>query len=156
MTIETGDPVPDVTATGMRGDALSLRSVGGGRPFVVYFYPKDDTSGCTREAQDFSDLMPQFGAAGAVVLGVSRDTPARHAKFVAKYGLNVPLASDTDGSVTEAFGTWVEKSMYGRTYMGIERATFLFDAAGRLVRTWRKVKVAGHAAAVLAEVEALR
>ena len=147
------DTIPDVTLSAADGRAFRLRDRP--TPLVVYFYPKDDTTGCTREAQDFSALADDFAAAGITILGVSKDAPERHARFIAKYDLAVPLASDTDGSVTEAFGTWVEKAMYGRKYMGIERATFLFDAAGRLAQAWRKVKVAGHAEAVLAAARAL-
>jgi peroxiredoxin Q/BCP len=115
---------------------------------VIYFYPKDDTSGCTREAQDFTALAEDFAAAGVRVIGISKDSTASHAKFVAKHALAVELASDEDGTAFDAFGVWGEKQMYGRIYMGIERATFLFDA-GRLVQAWRKVKVPGHAQAVL-------
>ena len=142
------DTLPDVTATGADGAPLRLRDLG--RPLVVYFYPKDDTPGCTREAQDFSALADDFAAAGVTLLGISRDSVAKHGKFTAKHALTVPLASDLDGSVTEAFGVWGERQMYGRTYMGIERATFLFDADGKLAQEWRKVKVPGHAEAVLA------
>jgi len=121
-----------------------------GRPVVLYFYPKDDTSGCTREAQDFTALAGEFKAAGVRVIGVSRDPMKRHDKFIAKYDLAVPLVADEDGRISDAFGTWVEKSMYGRKYMGMERATFLIGVDGRIVREWRKVKVPGHAAEVLA------
>ena len=141
------DKLPDLTLTAPDGSPLRLAEQA--LPLVVYFYPKDDTTGCTREAQDFSALAGDFAAAGVAVLGVSKDPPKKHVKFIAKYDLAVPLASDEDGSVCEAFGTWVEKSMYGKTYMGIERATFLFGRDGALVREWRKVKVPGHAAAVL-------
>ena len=147
------DMLPDVTVTAPDGTVLRLRDRP--LPMVVYFYPKDDTTGCTREAQDFSAPAAEFTAAGVSVLGISRDTPSKHQKFIAKYDLAVALASDEDGSACEAFGTWVEKSMYGRTYMGIERSTFLFDRDGRLAREWRKVKVAGHAAAVLEAARAL-
>ena len=147
------DMLPDVTVTAPDGTVLRLRDRP--LPMVVYFYPKDDTTGCTREAQDFSALAAEFTAAGVPVIGISRDTPSKHQKFIAKYDLAVALASDEDGSACEAFGTWVEKSMYGRTYMGIERSTFLFDRDGRLAREWRKVKVAGHAAAVLEAARAL-
>ncbi len=150
--MEPGDAIPDVTATGMDGKPLALRSLKG--PSVVYFYPKDDTTGCTREAQDFSALAADFAEAGVSLLGISRDDVKSHNKFVDKHDLAFPLASDLDGSVTEAFGVWVEKNMYGRKYMGIERATFLFDEAGKLVREWRKVKVAGHAAAILEAAQA--
>ena len=143
------DRIPAVTVIGPDGP-IDLAAVGA--PLVVYFYPKDDTSGCTREAQDFTALAPDFAAAGAYVLGVSKDTPVAHAKFTAKHALGIALASDLDGSACAAFGVWVEKAMYGRTYMGIERATFLFGADGTLVRSWRKVKVPGHAPAVLAAV----
>ncbi|WP_375250206.1 peroxiredoxin [Sphingomonas sp.] len=142
------ETLPDVTATGADGRPLRLRDLP--RPLVIYFYPKDDTPGCTREAQDFSALAGEFAAAGVSVLGVSRDDVAKHATFTAKHALTVALASDLDGSVTEAFGVWGEKKLYGKTYMGIERATFLFGPDGALLRAWRKVKVPGHAEAVLA------
>ena len=122
---------------------------------MLYFYPKDDTAGCTREAQDFSAAKAAFELAGVQVLGVSKDPPAKHRKFAAKYDLTVILASDEDGSVCEAFGTWIEKSLYGRKYMGIDRATFLIDADGRIAKLWRKVKVPGHVDQVLAAAEAL-
>ncbi|VXC88461.1 peroxiredoxin [Sphingomonas sp. 8AM] len=147
------DTLPDVIATGADGAPLRLHDLP--RPLVVYFYPKDDTPGCTREAQDFSSLTNDFAVAGATVLGVSRDTVAKHAKFRDKHALTVMLASDLDGSVTEAFGVWGEKQLYGKTYMGIERATFLFDRDGKLVQAWRKVKVPGHAATVLDAAKAL-
>lgn len=139
--------LPDMTLSAPDGTPLRLKDQP--LPLVVYFYPKDDTTGCTREAQDFSALAEEFAAIGVSVLGVSKDSPKRHSNFIAKYDLSVPLASDEQGEACEAFGTWVEKSMYGRTYMGIERATFLFDRDAKLVREWRKVKVAGHADAVL-------
>ena len=113
---------------------------------MLYFYPKDDTSGCTREAQDFTALAGDFAKAGVKVVGVSRDPMKKHEKFIGKYGLAVPLASDEDGRISDAFGTWVEKSMYGRKYMGMERATYLIGADGRVLKAWRKVKVPGHAA----------
>jgi peroxiredoxin Q/BCP len=147
------DEIPDVTATGADDRPVRLRDLP--RPLVVYFYPKDDTPGCTREAQDFSALADDFVAAGIHVLGISRDSVARHAKFTAKHDLRVALASDLDGRVTEAFDVWGEKQMYGRSYMGVERATFLFDRDGRLAREWRKVKVPNHAAAVLDAARAL-
>lgn len=126
-----------------------------GKALVLYFYPKDDTSGCTKEAQEFSALKVEFTKSNAIVLGISRDSDKSHAKFLAKYDLKVELGSDAKGTVTEAFGVWVEKSMYGRHYMGIERSTFLIDASGKIAQIWRKVKVAGHADAVLAAVQAL-
>ena len=116
---------------------------------MLYFYPKDDTSGCTREAQDFTALAGEFQNVGVRVIGVSRDAMKSHEKFIGKYGLSVPLVSDEDGRISEAFATWVQKSMYGRKYMGMERSTFLIGADGRVVREWRKVKVPGHAAEVL-------
>ncbi len=147
--LNEGDRVPDVTLEAMDGKEISPADFKGNK-LVLYFYPKDDTSGCTREAQDFSALADEFEESGTWVLGVSRDPPKSHAKFAEKYDLEVKLASDGDGSVCEAFGTWVEKSMYGRKYMGIERATFLIDRDGVVKRVWRKVKVPGHAEEVLA------
>lgn len=152
--LKEGDPVPTaefLTADGARASAASYT----GKPLILYFYPKDDTSGCTREAQDFSALAPEFARAGAAIVGVSRDSVKSHAKFASKYDLKVELGSDEGGDVTEAFGVWVEKSMYGKKYMGIERATFLVAADGRIARIWRKVKVPGHAAEVLEAVRAL-
>jgi peroxiredoxin Q/BCP len=146
--VELGDALPDVSLTVSGGERRPLRGYGG-KPLILYFYPKDDTSGCTREAIDFSEILPEITARGAEILGVSRDTPERHAKFVSKHGLTVPLASDLDDSAVRAFGVWVEKSLYGRAYMGVDRSTFLFDASGVLARVWRKVRVPGHAAQVL-------
>ena len=146
--IEPGDKAPSLTLALSDGSTVDLAAPGG--PLALYFYPKDDTSGCTREAQDFTELAGDFAKAGAKIVGVSRDAMTKHAKFIAKYDLNVPLASDEDGAVSDAFGTWVEKSMYGRKYMGMERATFLIGTDGRVVRAWRKVKVPGHAAEVVA------
>ncbi|UZK70623.1 peroxiredoxin [Sphingomonas sp. S1-29] len=154
MTLEPGAPIPDVAVTLPDGSVRRLADATG-RALVVYFYPKDDTPGCTREAQGFSEAMPAFEAAGVEILGISKDPPAKHQKFAAKYALAVPLASDVDDSVCEAFGAWVEKSMYGKQYMGIDRSTFLFGADGRLVRAWRKVKVPGHVDEVLAAANAL-
>jgi thioredoxin-dependent peroxiredoxin len=145
--IKEGDQVPALMATLSDGRSLNLAAPGA--PLVLYFYPKDDTSGCTREAQDFTALADEFAAAGAIVVGVSRDAMKKHDKFIAKYDLAVPLASDEDGRISDAFGTWVEKSMYGRKYMGMERATFLIGSDGRVLRAWRKVKVPGHAQEVL-------
>lgn len=136
------------------GETMQLNARGDG-PLVVYFYPKDDTPGCTSEAKDFSELMPQFHNLGARVVGISRDTIAKHATFAAKHALTIDLGSDEAGLACEVFGTWVEKSLYGRNYMGVERATFLFDSNRRLVREWRKVKVKGHAAIVLEAAQAL-
>ncbi len=152
--LNEGDRVPDVELTGMNGERTSPADFGGHK-LVLYFYPKDDTSGCTREAQDFTALAGEFEKADTWILGVSKDSPASHARFAGKYDLKVRLASDTDGAVCEAFGTWVEKSMYGRKYMGIERATFLIDRDGVVKRAWRKVKVPGHAEEVLAAAREL-
>lgn len=149
-----GDRVPDVKLVGMDGATVSPADFKG-QKLVLYFYPKDETTGCTREAQDFTALVAEFEKAGTWILGVSKDSPAKHAKFTAKYGLKVSLASDEDGSACEAFGTWVEKSLYGRKYMGVERATFLIARDGTIACIWRKVKVAGHAEAVLAAAKAL-
>jgi peroxiredoxin Q/BCP len=154
MMLAEGDPVPDVTLIAMDGAAVSPADFRG-QKLVLYFYPKDDTSGCTREAQDFTALAGEFEKAGTWILGVSKDSPERHARFAAKYGLKVKLATDPDGSVCEAFGVWGEKSLYGRKYMGIDRATFLIDRDGTVAGVWRRVKVAGHAEDVLAAARAL-
>jgi peroxiredoxin Q/BCP len=145
--IAVNDRAPDLTLATSDGGEINLAAPGA--LLVLYFYPKDDTSGCTREAQDFTALADDFRKAGAKVVGVSRDPMKKHEKFIAKYDLAVPLASDEDGQVSGAFGTWVEKSMYGRKYMGMERSTFLISPDGRVVAEWRKVKVPGHAEAVL-------
>lgn len=152
--LEQGDEIPSVTLVDADGVAFTLDSYRG-KPVVVYFYPKADTPGCTNEAKDFTALADAFAAAGVPVIGVSKDKPAKLKKFAEKYGLSVILASDEAGGACEAFGTWVEKSMYGRAYMGIERATFLFDAEGQLARVWPRVKVKGHADDVLEAVRAL-
>lgn len=149
--INQGDKAPHIEITASDGSSLNLSAPGA--PLVLYFYPKDDTSGCTKEAQDFTELAADFGKAGARVIGVSRDPMKKHDKFIAKYDLKVPLASDEDGRISDAFGTWVEKSMYGRKYMGMERSTFLIGPDGRVERAWRKVKVPGHAAEVLKAVQ---
>jgi peroxiredoxin Q/BCP len=146
--LSEGDPVPDVKLEGMEGQPISPADFRG-QKLVIYFYPKDDTSGCTREAQDFTALAEDFEKSGTWILGVSKDDAKKHRKFTDKYELRVPLATDPDGSVCEAFGTWVQKSMYGRKYMGIERATFLIGTDGVVQRVWRNVKVPGHAEEVL-------
>ena len=145
--INEGDKAPDLTMSATDGSSINLAAPG--QPLVLYFYPKDDTSGCTREAQDFTGLARDYAKAGVKVVGVSRDPMKKHEKFIAKYDLSVPLASDEDGRISDAFGTWVEKSMYGRKYIGMERATYLIGADGRVLKAWRKVKVPGHAEAVL-------
>jgi peroxiredoxin Q/BCP len=148
--ISEGDRAPNIDVTTSGGETVNLASPG--KPLVLYFYPKDDTSGCTREAQDFTALAPDFEKAGALVVGVSRDPMKKHEKFIDKYGLKVPLASDEDGRISDAFGTWVQKSMYGRKYMGMERSTFLIGSDGKVLKAWRKIKVPGHAQEVLAAV----
>lgn len=152
--LNPGDAAPDVRYAKLDGGEAAIADHKG-RALVLYFYPKDDTTGCTREAQDFTALAADFAKAGADIVGISKDSIKSHAKFVDKYGLKVALGSDESGAVCEAFGVWVEKSMYGRTYMGIERSTFLIDASGTIARAWRKVKVASHAADVLEAVKAL-
>jgi len=138
------------------GDGSHWRSADhAGKPLVVYFYPKDDTSGCTAEARDFSRLKPEFEAAGAVVIGISPDSAKSHAKFSEKHGLVHHLGADEERKAIEAFGVWAEKSMYGKKYMGVDRSTFLIGRDGRVARVWRKVKVPGHAEEVLAAVKAL-
>lgn len=143
-----GSTAPDFTLPRDGGGELTLSSLQPSK-VVLYFYPKDDTSGCTKEAIGFSEAKADFEAAGAVVVGVSRDTVAKHDKFIAKHELDVTLVADVDGSVCEAYGTWVEKQMYGKKYMGIERSTFLIGSDGTVLQEWRKVKVPGHVDAVL-------
>lgn len=152
--LKPGDPAPEWDLPTAGDGRVSLASLKGKR-VVLYFYPKDDTPGCTTEALSFTERARDFTIANAIVVGVSRDSPAKHERFAAKHGLNVILAADEDGQVCERYGVWVEKSLYGRKYMGIERATFLIDERGRLARVWRKVKVGGHADEVLTEVKAL-
>ena len=151
---DVGDPMPDIALE--TADGGSVRpSEFRGRKLVVFFYPKDDTPGCTVENKDFSALLPEFDKAGVAVLGVSKDTPAKHAKFTAKHGLTAPLASDSEGGLSDALGVWGEKSLYGRLFMGMHRTTYLVDAQGKIARVWRKVKVKGHAAEVLEAAKAL-
>jgi peroxiredoxin Q/BCP len=152
--IEDGDKAPDFELPTDGGETLELSRLEG-KPAVLYFYPKDDTSGCTAEAKDFTRLAPDFRKAGVEVIGVSPDSVESHAKFRKKYGLAVRLAADADKAVANAYGVWVEKSMYGRKYMGVERSTFLIDGKGRIAKSWRKVKVPGHAEEVLAAAKAL-
>ena len=148
MTIVVGDKAPSFKMPADGGGELSLDALKG-KAVILYFYPKDDTPGCTKEACGFRDALPDFSAANAAIIGVSKDSVAKHDKFKAKYELPFALGADEDGAVCEAYGTWVEKSMYGRKYMGIERATFLIDGEGVLRGVWRKVKVNGHVDAVL-------
>lgn len=154
MSIEEGAAAPDFQLPASFGRSVS-RSAMRGRPFLLYFYPKANTSGCTRQACAFQEALPQLGQLGLEVIGVSPDKMAPIEKFAGQYNLTFPLASDTEKTAAEAYGVWVEKSMYGRTYMGIERSSFLIDAAGRVAKTWRKVKVDGHAADVLAAAQSL-
>jgi peroxiredoxin Q/BCP len=151
---EIGAPAPDFSLPADGGRTVSLSGLRG-QKVVLYLYPKDDTSGCTNEAIGFTEKKAEFEKAGAVVLGLSRDSVASHDKFVAKHGLGVTLLSDEDGGTVEAYGAWVEKSMYGKKYMGVERSTFLIDGKGVLRQAWRKVKVPGHVEEVLAAVKAL-
>ena len=154
MTLEVGQRAPDFEMATDGGGTVSLAGLAG-RKVVLYFYPKDDTPGCTKEACAFRDSHPDFAGLDAVVVGVSKDSVARHDRFKAKHDLPFTLAADLDGSVCEAYGTWVEKSMYGRNFMGIERATFLIDGSGAIRRIWRKVRVNGHVDSVLEAVESL-
>ena len=153
MSLQPGDAAPDFDLPSDGGGHVRLADFKG-KKLVLYFYPKDDTSGCTSEAQAFTAAADEFKAAGAAVVGVSKDSVKSHDKFKAKYELNFPLGSDAEGAAVEAYGVWVEKSMYGRKYMGIERATYLIDGSGRIAKVWRKVKVPGHAADVLKAVQA--
>ncbi|MDB5592866.1 peroxiredoxin [Enterovirga sp.] len=154
MALEVGQAAPPFTLPGTAGREISLGALKG-RKVVVYFYPKDDTSGCTRQAQDFNALRADFAAADTDIVGISPDSPASKAKFAGKYGLDLALAADEQRATVEAYGVWVEKSMYGRKYMGVERTTLLIDREGRIARIWPKVKVPGHAEEVLAAARAL-
>lgn len=154
MALTPGDAAPDFQLPADGGGSLRLSDLKG-KPVVVYFYPRDDTPGCTKEAFGFSCLADRFAALGVTVIGISGDTAKSHDKFIAKYELKVRLASDAEHATMEAFGVWVEKSMYGKKYMGVERATFLIDGNGVVARAWPKVKVDGHAEEVLKAVEAL-
>jgi len=154
MSVDVGDKAPSFTLPADGGGEVSLKGLKG-KTVVLYFYPKDDTSGCTAEACAFRDALPDFSKVDAEIIGVSKDPVKKHDKFKDKYALNFPLASDEEGKVCEAYGTWVEKSMYGRKYMGIERSTFVIDGKGVIRNVWRKVKVPGHAEEVLKAAEAL-
>ena len=152
--IDTGSPAPDFTAPTSDGGTLTLSSLRG-RAVVLYFYPRDDTPGCTREAQGFAETLPAFAEAGADIVGISKDTVAKHDRFRAKYGLPFPLVSDAESDICERYGVWVEKQNYGKRYMGIERSTFLINPDGVVSRVWRRVKVPGHVDAVLEAARAL-
>ncbi|SIS92227.1 peroxiredoxin Q/BCP [Roseivivax lentus] len=149
-----GDTAPDFTLPATGGTDVSLSALRGS-PVVLFFYPRDDTSGCTRENEDFTRLLPEFEAAGVKVFGISKDSIASHDKFMAKKSLSVPLLSDEESDVCERYGVWKEKKMYGKTFMGIERSTFLINGDGTIAEVWSKVKVPGHADAVLEHVRAL-
>jgi len=152
---DTGDAMPDIALQTPEGGSVKPSDFRG-QKLVLFFYPKDDTPGCTTENKDFSALADEFGKAGTALLGVSKDPPARHQKFTAKHELTAPLASDAEeNGLADALGIWVEKNMYGRKYMGMERTTYLVDAEGRIARVWRKVKVKGHAEEVLEAARAL-
>ena len=157
MTIHPtqGDPLPDIALTALDGSAIRPSDYAG-QKLVLFFYPKDDTPGCTTENLDFTALSPDFAAAGVALLGVSKDSPEKHAKFIARHQLAVPLASDAaEGGLSDALGIWTEKLNYGRAYMGMVRTTYLIGADGRIARVWSKVKVKGHAAEVLEVARAL-
>lgn len=150
-----GDLLPDIAMTATDGSAVRAADFAG-RKLVLFFYPKDDTPGCTTENLDFSALADQFAAAGTALLGVSKDPPGKHAKFIAKHGLKAPLATDAEqGGLSDALGVWTEKSMYGRSYLGMVRSTYLIGPDGRIARVWSPVKVKGHAAEVLEAAKAL-
>lgn len=151
---DVGDNVPEFTLTTDGGGEISNEALKGA-PAVIYFYPKDDTSGCTKQAIGFSELKPSFDKLKTAIVGISADSPGKHDKFKQKHGLTITLGSDEDHSALNAFGVWVEKSMYGRKYMGIERSTFLVDADGKVSAVWRKVKVPGHVEKVLEAAEQL-
>jgi thioredoxin-dependent peroxiredoxin len=152
--IAAGTPAPDFTLPTSGGDIVTLSAMRPGK-VVLYFYPKDDTPGCTLEAQDFNARKADFEAAGTTVIGISKDSVKSHDKFCKKHGLGITLVSDEGGTTSEDYGVWLEKSMYGKTYMGIERTTVLIDGAGMVARVWNKVSVKGHADEVLAAARSL-
>jgi peroxiredoxin Q/BCP len=154
MTIEAGQPAPSFDLPADGGSRIASERLKG-QPYVLYLYPKDDTPGCTREAIGFSEAYPAFKKLGVEVIGVSKDSITSHDRFKSKHGLCFPLGSDEAGGLVEAYDAWIEKSMYGKRYMGVERATFLIDADGRIARVWRDVKVPGHVEEVLAAASAL-
>jgi peroxiredoxin Q/BCP len=153
--LTVGETLPDIALVSPDGEPVRVTDFAG-KKLVLFFYPKDDTPGCTTENKDFSTLAPRFAKAGTAVLGISKDPPQKHQRFIDKHGLANPLATDAaEDGLSDALGIWTEKSMYGRTYMGMERTTVLIDAHGRIAQVWNKVKVKGHAAEVLAAAEAL-
>jgi peroxiredoxin Q/BCP len=152
--LDVCDALPDIALETPQGGTVRPSDFRG-RKLVVFFYPKDDTPGCTVENKDFSALLPEFEKAGTALLGVSKDPPKKHVKFAEKHGLTVPLATDADGGLSDALGVWGEKSLYGRLFLGMHRTTYLVDAEGRIARVWRKVKVKGHAAEVLEAAKTL-
>jgi peroxiredoxin Q/BCP len=154
MSVAEGDKAPDFEMPATGGRKVSAKALKG-KPYLLYFYPKADTPGCTKEACAFQEALPQLGKIGIEVIGVSPDKMKPIEKFAEKYGLTFPLASDEDTKVAQSFGVWVEKSMYGRTYMGMERSSFLIDGKGKVAKVWRKVSVPGHAAAVMEAAKAL-
>lgn len=154
MSPDVGDKAPEFTLPAEDGEDISLKSLRGS-PLVLYFYPKDDTPGCTKEACGFRDALPDFSGLDATVIGISKDSVAKHAKFKAKHGLTFRLGSDENGDVCERYGVWKEKNMYGRKFLGIERSTFLIDGDGLIRNVWRKVRVPGHVDQVLDAVKAL-
>ena len=152
MTLSIGDKAPDFSMPSDGGGTVTLSDFKG-RYLVLYFYPKDDTPGCTKEAIGFTENKSEFDALNASILGISKDTPAKHDKFIAKHDLKVSLGSDESGDMIESYGVWVEKNMYGKKYMGIERATYLIGPDGNILEIWRKVRVKEHVAAVLTAVQ---
>ena len=155
MNVESGDAAPDFDLPGTGGRTARLSDYSG-KPFILYFYPKADTPGCTKEACAFEEALPQFGQSGLEVVGMSPDRIGAIERFAAKYGLTFLLASDEEHAVAERYGTWVEKSMYGRKYMGMERSTFMIGPDGKVLQVWRKVSTAGHAAEVLQAARAIK
>lgn len=154
MKLSLGDKVPDLKLPSSSGKDVSLTDYKG-KKIVLYFYPKDDTPGCTTEACDFRDNLKTYAELNAVVIGISKDPLSSHEKFIKKYGLPFELISDTEGKLLEAFGVWKEKSMYGKTFLGVERSTFLIDEDGKIVKEWRKVSVSNHVADVLESIKSL-
>jgi len=153
-TLDIGDTAPDFTLPTDGDGEIKLSSLNG-QKVVVYFYPKDDTPGCTKESCGFSEALPAFNALNTAIIGISKDSVTKHDKFKTKYNLQFPLASDEHGTTCEDYGVWKEKNMYGKKYMGIERSTFLIDENGKIAAIWRKVKVPGHVEAVQAEIEGI-